>query len=112
VKNRLVERLGAERAERVAERQRNLIVFPNLVVNDNIGLSIRTVYPTAPDRLTAYIWAFGTRDEDPLLRSAARQLSTFVAPVDSRHPTISGVRALPAQRSPGLERHLKGNGIR
>jgi len=81
VKNRLVERLGAERAERVAERQRNLIVFPNLVVNDNIGLSVRTVYPTAPDRLTAYIWAFGTREEDPLLRKVRLDnYLTFVGP--------------------------------
>jgi p-cumate 2,3-dioxygenase alpha subunit len=81
VKGRLVERLGAERAERIAEHQRNLIVFPNLVINDNIGLSVRTVFPTAPDRLTAYIWALGTRDEDPLLRKVRLDnYLTFVGP--------------------------------
>jgi len=81
VKQRLVERLGAERAERVAEHQRNLIVFPNLVINDNIGLSVRTVFPTAPNRLSAYIWALGTRDEDPLLRQVRLDnYLTFVGP--------------------------------
>ena len=81
VKRSLIERLGAERAERVAEHQRNLIVFPNLVINDNIGLSVRTVFPTAPDRLTAYIWALGTRNEDPLLRKVRLDnYLTFVGP--------------------------------
>jgi p-cumate 2,3-dioxygenase alpha subunit len=81
VKRKLVERLGVVRAERVAEHQRNLIVFPNLVINDNIGLSVRTVYPTAPNRLTAYIWALGTRGEDPLLRKVRLDnYLTFVGP--------------------------------
>jgi len=81
VKQRLVERLGSERAERVAEHQRNLIVFPNLVINDNIGLSVRTVFPTSPSRLSAYIWALGTRDEDPLLRQVRLDnYLTFVGP--------------------------------
>ena len=81
VKRRLVERLGAERAERVAEHQRNLIIFPNLVINDNLGLSVRTVYPTAPDRMSAYIWALGPRNEDPLLRKVRLDnYLTFVGP--------------------------------
>ena len=81
LKRGLIERLGGERAERVAEHQRNLIVFPNLVLNDNIGLSVRTVFPTAPNRLTAYIWALGTRNEDPLLRKVRLDnYLTFVGP--------------------------------
>jgi p-cumate 2,3-dioxygenase alpha subunit len=60
LKGALVDRFGEARAERIAERQRNLIVFPNLVINDNIGLSVRTVYPQGPDKLMDYVWALGT----------------------------------------------------
>jgi p-cumate 2,3-dioxygenase alpha subunit len=81
LKRALVERLGPERAERVAEHQRNLIIFPNLVINDNIGLSVRTVYPQGPDKLMAYVWALGTRNEDPLLRKIRLDnYLTFVGP--------------------------------
>lgn len=81
VKQELVERLGAARAERIAEHQRNLIIFPNLVINDNIGLSVRTVYPESPDRMSAYIWAMGTRGEDRLLRKIRLDnYLTFVGP--------------------------------
>jgi p-cumate 2,3-dioxygenase alpha subunit len=81
VKARLVARLGAERAERVAEHHRNLIVFPNLVINDNVGLSVRTAFPTAPGRLTGRIWALGPRGEDPLLRKIRLDnYLTFVGP--------------------------------
>lgn len=77
----LIMRYGAERAERIAERQRNLIVFPNLVINDNIGLSVRTVFPQGPDKLMAYVWALGTRNEDPLLRKVRLDnYLTFVGP--------------------------------
>jgi p-cumate 2,3-dioxygenase subunit alpha len=81
VRQELVERLGDERAERIAEHQRNLIIFPNLVVNDNIGLSVRTVYPLGPDRLMAHVWAMGTRNEDALLRKVRLDnYLTFVGP--------------------------------
>ncbi len=81
IKHELIARLGAERAERVAEHQRNLIIFPNLVINDNIGLSVRTVYPHGPDKLMAYVWALGTRNEDPLLRKIRLDnYLTFVGP--------------------------------
>lgn len=81
VKARLVQRLGSERAERVAEHQRNLIIFPILVINDNVGLSVRSVFPVAPDRMVANIWAMGTRNEDPLLRKVRLDnYLTFVGP--------------------------------
>ena len=81
LKSALVNRFGDARAERIAERQRNLIVFPNLVINDNIGLSVRTVYPQGPDKLMAYVWALGTRNEDPLLRKIRLDnYLTFVGP--------------------------------
>jgi p-cumate 2,3-dioxygenase alpha subunit len=81
LKQELRARLGAERGERVAEHQRNLIVFPNLVINDNVGLSIRTAFPLSPDRMLVHVWAMGTRNEDPLLRKIRLDnYLTFVGP--------------------------------
>ena len=81
VKNELIARLGAARAERIAEHHRNLIIFPNLVINDNVGISVRAVYPQSPNKMLAYIWAMGTRNEDPLLRKIRLDnYLTFVGP--------------------------------
>lgn len=83
----LVGRLGAGRAERVAERQRNMIIFPNLVVNDNLAVSIRTVWPTAPDRMDVRVWALGPSDEDPMLRRIRLDnYLTFVGPAGFATP--------------------------
>src|SRR3546814_20458288 len=38
----LVRRFGEERAFRIANRNRNLVLFPNLVINDHISLTIRS----------------------------------------------------------------------
>ncbi len=83
----LVGRLGAERTERVAERQRNMIVFPNLVVNDNLAVSVRSVWPTAPDRMDVRFWALGPAGEDPLLRKIRLDnYLTFVGPAGFATP--------------------------
>lgn len=83
----LVARLGAGRAERVAERQRNMIIFPNLVVNDNLAISVRSVWPTAPDRMDVRVWALGPADEDPMLRRIRLDnYLTFVGPAGFATP--------------------------
>ena len=45
IRKELVARLGEARAERVANTNRNLVIFPNLVFNDNVGLTIRVIEP-------------------------------------------------------------------
>lgn len=81
LRQELTNRLGAARAERVAERQRNLIIFPNLVVNDNVGVSVRTSFPQGADKMMVYVWAMGTRNEDALLRKIRLDnYLTFVGP--------------------------------
>jgi p-cumate 2,3-dioxygenase alpha subunit len=81
LKQELVARLGAERGERVAEHQRNLIIFPNLVINDNVGISVRTAFPLTPDKMQVNVWAMGTRNEDPLIRKIRLDnYLTFVGP--------------------------------
>jgi p-cumate 2,3-dioxygenase alpha subunit len=65
----LVARLGEARARRVADTNRNLVIFPNLVVNDGSSVTIRTFHPTAPDRMEVSAWALGPKGESPLARS-------------------------------------------
>ncbi|MGY0523050.1 aromatic ring-hydroxylating dioxygenase subunit alpha, partial [Pseudomonas aeruginosa] len=43
---RLVERFGQARAEDIAHTNKSLFIFPNLVINDILGLNIRSFFPT------------------------------------------------------------------
>ncbi len=69
IRAELVARLGEARAARVAETNRNLVVFPNLVLNDGSSVTIRTFYPLAPDRMRVLAWALGPKEETPTARS-------------------------------------------
>lgn len=64
----LRERLGQERAERVAKQNRNMIVFPNLVINDIMAITVRTFWPTAPDYMEVNAWALAPAEESEWLR--------------------------------------------
>jgi len=64
----LVQRFGQERGLRIAETSRNMIIFPNLVINDIMAITVRTFYPEAADRMAVTAWALGPRDEDHDLR--------------------------------------------
>jgi p-cumate 2,3-dioxygenase alpha subunit len=65
---RLVERLGEDRADRLAHKNRNMVIFPNLVVNDIMAITIRTFFPTAPDYMEINAWALAPREESEWLR--------------------------------------------
>ena len=64
----LEARLGAERAERIARMNRNMVIFPNLVVNDIMAITVRTFFPTAPDYVEVNAWALAPREESDWLR--------------------------------------------
>jgi len=68
INTRLTERFGKERAERIASRNRNLFIFPNLVVNDIMAITVRTYYPTAPDYMQVNAWALAPKDESEWAR--------------------------------------------
>ena len=67
-KAELVARLGPERAERVAETNRNLFIFPNLMINDGSSVTIRTFWPAAVDRMKVTAWAIGPVGESAVMR--------------------------------------------
>ena len=49
IRQELVARLGEARAARVADTNRNLVIFPNLVINDGSSVTVRTFFPTPDD---------------------------------------------------------------
>lgn len=64
----LETRLGQQRADRIAHKNRNMIIFPNLVLNDIMAITIRTFFPTAPDYMEISAWALAPREENEWLR--------------------------------------------
>jgi benzoate/toluate 1,2-dioxygenase alpha subunit len=59
----LIAKFGAERAHDIALTNRSLYVFPNLVINDILGLNIRTFFPSGPTRVDVSVWGAGFADE-------------------------------------------------
>jgi p-cumate 2,3-dioxygenase alpha subunit len=45
-----------------------MVIFPNLVVNDIMAITVRTFYPTAPDQVNVNAWALAPRQESEWLR--------------------------------------------
>ena len=76
IRAELVTRLGEARAARVADTNRNLVVFPNLVLNDGSAVTIRTFHPITPDRMQVRAWALGPKGESPEAR--AIRLDSFL----------------------------------
>ncbi|GGF49467.1 aromatic-ring-hydroxylating dioxygenase subunit alpha [Aliidongia dinghuensis] len=72
----LRERLGEERALQIATRDRNMVVFPNLVINDIMAITVRTFYPVSPDLMYVTSWALAPKDEDTVFRK--RRLDNFL----------------------------------
>ena len=65
----LVTRLGDARAARVADTNRNLIIFPNLLIADGSSVTIRTFHPIGPERMRVTAWAVGPKEESPEARA-------------------------------------------
>jgi len=76
IRAELVTRLGPERATRVADTNRNLVIFPNLVINDGSSVTVRTFYPEGVDKMHVTAWALGPVEETESAR--ARRLDAFL----------------------------------
>ena len=76
IRKELVDRLGEARAARVADTNRNLCIFPNLVINDGSSVTVRNFYPVSPDHMRVTAWALGPVEETEAQR--ARRLHAFL----------------------------------
>ncbi|MGO9357975.1 MAG: aromatic ring-hydroxylating oxygenase subunit alpha [Xanthobacteraceae bacterium] len=59
----LVQRFGQQRADRIALYNRNLFIFPNLIINDIMAVTVRTYFPLAPDLMNISAWALAPKEE-------------------------------------------------
>jgi phenylpropionate dioxygenase-like ring-hydroxylating dioxygenase large terminal subunit len=72
----LVRKHGPERAELVGRVDRNVLIFPNLVILDVMGVAIRKITPTAAGHTKITQWSLATAGEGADLR--ARRLENFI----------------------------------
>lgn len=72
----LEARVGPERAQRIADCDRNLGIFPNLVINDIMAITVRTFYPIAPDLINVSSFALAPVGESKEDRK--RRLDNFL----------------------------------
>jgi len=72
----LEERLGPERAQRISQYNRNLLIFPNLIINDITAVTVRTFFPVAADYMEINAWALAPREESP--ENRALRLDNFL----------------------------------
>jgi p-cumate 2,3-dioxygenase alpha subunit len=68
-------------------RTRNMLIFPNTILNDVMSVSIRTAWPETPTKTRASIWNLAPVDEHPAVRKIRLQNHlTFVGPGGFAHP--------------------------
>ena len=76
IRRELWARVGPERAQRIADTNRNLVIFPNLVINDGSSVTVRTFFPDGAGKMHVSAWALGPVEESESAR--ARRLDAFL----------------------------------
>ena len=80
-RQRLVKKYGEERASQMADISRNLLIYPNLIINDFVAITIRYFEPLAPDGMDVTAWHLVPRQEsDALLAIRLDSFLTFLGP--------------------------------
>lgn len=69
-------RVGKDRAHRIANGDRNAVIFPNLVINDIMAITVRTLYPAGPNEIRVSSYALAPKGESPEYRK--RRLDNFL----------------------------------
>ncbi len=54
-----------------------MVIFPNLVINDNVGFTIRVIEPVSTNSMRVNAWALAPVNESPKMR--ALRLDNFVS---------------------------------
>jgi phenylpropionate dioxygenase-like ring-hydroxylating dioxygenase large terminal subunit len=72
----LVRKHGPERADLIGRVDRNVLIFPNLIILDLMGVVVRTITPTAAGHTKITQWSLATAGEGADLR--ARRLENFI----------------------------------
>lgn len=85
---RLVDAHGEEVARKMATYSRNLLIFPNLVINDIMSLTVRTFQPTAVDYMEVSVWSLAPVEErgTPALERRLTNFLEFLGPAGFATP--------------------------
>lgn len=63
IKEDLVARFGPDRAERISEWNRNMTIYPNLVMNDIMSCTVRTFRPVSAELMEIDAWCLAPVEE-------------------------------------------------
>ncbi len=85
---RLVDQFGADAAEKMARYSRNILIFPNLVINDIMSLTIRSFQPSAVDYMEISVWSLAPVEErgTPALERRLTNFLEFLGPAGFATP--------------------------
>ena len=77
----VIGRLGEERGNLVCNTHRNMVIFPNSVINDQQSVLIRSILPLSHNRMLVRAWTMGPVDESEKLREIRLQnMLSFLGP--------------------------------
>ena len=105
-------RLGPERGEFLADSFHTLYVFPNLLLFDIEGISIRMLEPVAPDHTEVSAWALAPADEPAEARALRlRTLVSFIGPgglatpddLEAQEAIQRAIKATAGDTRPGVD---------
>jgi p-cumate 2,3-dioxygenase subunit alpha len=78
---RLEKRFGKEYASKLANHNFNMIVFPNLSINDVMSTNIRTAEPAGVDKVLVNSWSIAPKEESKMMRGfRAKNFLGFLGP--------------------------------
>ena len=81
IKDALIARHGRNKALRMCEKSRNLVIFPNLIVNDIMAVTVRVFQPTGPAGMDVTAWELAPAGEGGTrLRRRLQSFLTFLGP--------------------------------
>jgi p-cumate 2,3-dioxygenase alpha subunit len=81
IKDDLIARFGLTKALRMSEKTRNLLIFPNLIINDIMAVTIRVYQPTGPSGMDVTAWEMAPAGESgSLLHRRLDSFLTFLGP--------------------------------
>ncbi len=83
----VIEREGREKGEKIVRGDRNTLIFPNLVINDIMAVTVRTFYPYKPDYMEVNAWSLAPIGESPTSRERrSRNFVEFLGPAGFSTP--------------------------
>ena len=73
----LESKFGKERTDYISDYQKNLVIFPNLVINDIMAVTVRVIEPESPNYMRVIGWAIAPEEESDALRKI--RMDNFVS---------------------------------